>query len=67
MKRGDIQALGAASYATPLLSTLFLVAAGYGRASLTLALACLLITLGAAVASKDLLRRRPASAAGLAE
>ena len=67
MKRGDIQALGAASYATPLLSTLFLVAAGYGQASRTLALACLLICLGAAVASKDLLRRRPAPAAGIAE
>ena len=29
MKRGDIRVLGAASYATPLLSTMFLILAGF--------------------------------------
>ena len=32
MKRGDIRVLGAASYATPLLSTAFLILAGYAAA-----------------------------------
>src|ERR1700730_4788685 len=31
MKRGDIRILGAASYATPLLSTAFLILAGFAR------------------------------------
>ena len=31
MKRGDIRFLGVASYATPVLSTLLLVAAGYAE------------------------------------
>ncbi len=35
MKRGDIRVLGVASYLAPLLSTLFLVLAGYATASLT--------------------------------
>ena len=33
MKRGDIRVLGAASYATPLLSTLFLILAGFAEPS----------------------------------
>ena len=33
MKRGDIRVLGAASYATPLLSTGFLILAGFAKAS----------------------------------
>ena len=32
MKRGDIRVLGAASYATPLLSTAFLILAGFAQA-----------------------------------
>ena len=60
MKRGDVQVLGAASYATPLLSTLWLVMAGAAQASLTLAAACLLISLGAAIAAKDVFARRSA-------
>ena len=32
MKRGDIRVLGAASYATPLLSTAFLILAGFAKA-----------------------------------
>ena len=33
MKRGDIRVLGAASYATPLLSTAFLILAGFAKPS----------------------------------
>lgn len=59
MKRGDIAVLGAASYAAPLLSTLVLVAAGLARPNWSLALACLLITGGAALAARDLWHRAP--------
>ncbi|CCD84919.1 conserved membrane protein of unknown function [Bradyrhizobium sp. ORS 285] len=60
MKRGDIRVLGAASYATPLLSTAFLIVAGYARPSASIAVAALLIAGGGLVAAKDmfLLRRR---------
>ncbi|XUM23881.1 aromatic amino acid exporter YddG [Bradyrhizobium oligotrophicum S58] len=60
MKRGDIRVLGAASYATPLLSTAFLIVAGYARPSATIAVAALLIAGGGLVAAKDmfLLRKR---------
>ncbi len=51
MKRGDIQLLGVASYAAPLLSTLALVAAGIAKPTWTIALAAVLITLGAALAA----------------
>ncbi|ANY81828.1 hypothetical protein BB934_14865 [Microvirga ossetica] len=51
MKRGDIRFLGVASYATPVLSTLLLVVAGYAEPTLTLALACGLIVAGALVAT----------------
>jgi drug/metabolite transporter (DMT)-like permease len=51
MKHGDIRFLGVASYATPVLSTLLLVASGYAEPSLTLALACALIVAGALVAT----------------
>ena len=57
VKRGDIQLLGAASYLAPLLSTLVLILAGFGEFSLATALAALLITGGAALASKEMLRR----------
>jgi len=57
MKRGDIKALGAASYLTPLLSTGLLLLAGRGEPSLTLAIAAALIVGGAVLASKDMLRR----------
>jgi drug/metabolite transporter (DMT)-like permease len=52
MKRGDIQLLGVASYAAPLLSTLALVAAGLAEASATLAVAAVLIAAGAALAAR---------------
>ena len=57
MKRGDIQVLGAASYAAPLLSTLLLVATGNGYATPGLAMSALLITGGAGLAA---LASRPA-------
>lgn len=62
VKHGDIQVLGASSYAAPLLSTLILITFGFGEPSWRIALACLLITGGAAIAAKDLLRRRAAPA-----
>jgi drug/metabolite transporter (DMT)-like permease len=58
VKRGDIQLLGAASYLAPLLSTLILVAAGFGDLTPRIVLAALLITGGAVLASKELLNRR---------
>jgi drug/metabolite transporter (DMT)-like permease len=55
MKRGDIRVIGAASYATPLLSTAFLILAGVAEATATLALAALLIGAGGLIAARDLL------------
>ena len=55
VKHGNIQVLGAASYASPLLSTLVLMAAGVAEPSLRIAAACLLITGGAVLAAKSLL------------
>jgi drug/metabolite transporter (DMT)-like permease len=52
MKKGDIQLLGVASYAAPLLSTLALVAAGIARPTWTIALAAVLIAGGAALAAR---------------
>jgi drug/metabolite transporter (DMT)-like permease len=52
VKRGDIQLLGTASYAAPLLSTLALVAAGMAPVSPVLAVAALLIAGGAAMAAR---------------
>jgi drug/metabolite transporter (DMT)-like permease len=57
MKRGDIQVLGAASYAAPVISTLALVAFGYAEVSLVLAASVALIVTGSLVAAKDMLRR----------
>lgn len=51
MKQGDIRFLGVASYATPVLSTLLLVVAGYAALTLSLVLACGLIVAGALVAT----------------
>ncbi|MPR09868.1 DMT family transporter [Microvirga tunisiensis] len=60
MKRGDIRFLGVASYATPVLSTLLLVAAGYAEPTLTLALACGLIVAGALIATLTSKKTAPA-------
>lgn len=58
VKHGDIQALGAASYAAPLLSTVVLVVAGLAVATWMVWAACLLIVGGAVLAAKDLIARR---------
>ncbi|SFT48299.1 EamA family transporter [Mesorhizobium sp. YR577] len=55
VKRGNIQVLGAASYAAPLLSTLVLIVAGFAQPSLNIIAACVLITGGAVLAAKSLL------------
>jgi drug/metabolite transporter (DMT)-like permease len=57
MKRGDIRVLGAASYATPLLSTAFLILAGYAKPTATIAIAAILIAGGGLIAAKDMFRR----------
>jgi drug/metabolite transporter (DMT)-like permease len=59
VKKGDIQLLGTASYAAPLLSTLVLVAAGMASATLSLLLAAVLIAGGALLAARA---ARPARA-----
>ena len=58
VKRGDIRVLGALSYAAPVLSTAFLVLAGFAEPSATLALATALIAGGGVLAAKDMLRGR---------
>ncbi|MDW4499798.1 EamA family transporter [Sulfitobacter sp. D35] len=57
VKRGDIQLLGTASYAAPLLSTLVLVGAGVAAPSPSLAISALLITGGAVIAARASLKR----------
>lgn len=59
VKNGDIQIIGAASYAAPLLSTLILVASGFAEPDWRILLACLLISGGAALAARDMFMRRP--------
>ena len=63
VKHGNIQVLGAASYAAPLLSTLVLIAAGAAEPTPTIVAACLLITAGAVLAAKSMLfgTRAPAA------
>jgi drug/metabolite transporter (DMT)-like permease len=58
VKHGDIQVLGAASYAAPLLSTAILISSGYAAYSHNVLIACLLITAGAVLAARDMLLRR---------
>jgi drug/metabolite transporter (DMT)-like permease len=58
MKRGDIRVLGAASYATPLLSTAFLILAGFAQASATIAIAAILIAGGGLIAAKDMIWKK---------
>jgi drug/metabolite transporter (DMT)-like permease len=54
MKRGDIRVLGAASYATPLLSTAFLILAGFAQPTAAIAIAAVLIAGGGLIAAKDM-------------
>ena len=58
VKNGDIQILGASSYAAPLLSTLNLIIFGFGEFTTTIGLSCVLITGGAVLAAKDMLFRK---------
>ncbi len=55
MKHGDIRVLGGAAYATPLLSTLALVALGQSAAGPSLWIACFLITAGAVLTAREML------------
>jgi len=58
VKRGDIRILGVGSYLAPLLSTAFLVLAGYAQPSVSLALAAALIAGGGILAAKDMIARK---------
>ncbi|PTM96543.1 drug/metabolite transporter (DMT)-like permease [Mycoplana dimorpha] len=64
VKNGDIQILGAASYAAPVLSTLVLIVTGFAEPSWRIAAACALVTGGAVLAAKDMIfRGKPGVAA----
>lgn len=67
VKNGNIQLLGVASYAAPVLSTLILILFGFAEPSWRIALACLFVTGGAVLAAKDLISRKGAQAAQPAE
>ncbi len=54
MKHGDPMVLGASAYAAPLLSTLVLLLAGLAELHWSIIAACLLITVGAVIAAKDM-------------
>lgn len=56
-KHGNIQALGAFSYAAPLISTGILILFGRAEATWVVGLACALIAGGAVLASAEFLRR----------
>ena len=57
VKRGDIRALGALSYATPILSTALLIVCGLAEPTATLLLAALLVAGGATLASREMWKR----------
>jgi drug/metabolite transporter (DMT)-like permease len=67
VKNGNIQILGVASYAAPVLSTLVLIAFGFAEPSWRIALACLFVTGGAVLAAKDIIFRDRSTAAQPAE
>lgn len=56
VKRGDIQILGTASYAAPLLSTVVLIVAGVAVPTWSLAIAAVLVTAGALLAARASLK-----------
>jgi drug/metabolite transporter (DMT)-like permease len=58
MKRGEIRVLGVGSYLAPLLSTAFLMLAGFAQPSIWLAIAAALIAGGSVLAAKDMILRR---------
>jgi drug/metabolite transporter (DMT)-like permease len=53
MKRGNVALLGVLSYASPILSTALLIGLGLAEASWSLALACALMVVAAAVATRS--------------
>jgi drug/metabolite transporter (DMT)-like permease len=57
VKRGDIRALGALSYAAPILSTALLIVCGLAAPTSALLLAALLVTAGAVLASREMWKR----------
>lgn len=59
VKRGDIQLLGTAAYAAPLLSTLVLILAGIAEPSPRIFIAAALITGGAALAARASAKSMP--------
>ncbi|OQP85240.1 EamA family transporter [Rhizobium rhizosphaerae] len=63
VKNGNIQMLGVASYSAPVLSTLILIAFGFAEPSWRILVACLLVTGGAVLASKDAIFGRSKQAA----
>lgn len=66
-KHGEIMVLGALSYAAPLFSVIVLLVAGFGAFHWSVALACILITVGAVIAAKDMLfGKQPKEAAAAA-
>ena len=52
MKHGRVRLLGAASYATPLLSTMLLAALGFGQMTTKILIGAALVTAGAALAGR---------------
>jgi drug/metabolite transporter (DMT)-like permease len=58
VKHGDIRALGALAYLTPLLSTMLLIAFGRAAPRWSTGLACALIVGGAVLAGRDMWRPR---------
>ena len=52
VKRGNIQILGVAAYAAPLLSTIVMVAAGYAQSGWTIFIAAILIAGGALLSAR---------------
>ncbi|MDK1388469.1 EamA family transporter [Sinorhizobium sp. 8-89] len=67
VKNGDIQLLGVASYAAPVLSTLVLILFGFAEPSWRIAAACLLVTGGAVLAARDMVFRKSRTAPQPAE
>ena len=58
MKKGNIALLGVLSYASPLFSTLLMIAVGFAEATWVVLLACVMITLGALIAARNGSHRR---------
>lgn len=57
VKKGDIQIIGVASYAAPVLSTLALISSGFADLTWQILLACLLVTGGALLAVSGTFRK----------